>query len=86
MILDGATIENCYNTGDVIGSTSALDDPDDLGGVVGVTSNGSMLNCYNTGNVSGKNNVGGVVGSGGASVKNCYNTGDVSGEENAELH
>ena len=82
MILDGATIENCYNTGDVIGSTSALDDPDDLGGVVGVINNGSMLNCYNTGDVSGKNNVGGVVGSSGASVSNCYNTGNVSGEEN----
>ncbi|MCI8595066.1 MAG: hypothetical protein HFF09_07450, partial [Oscillospiraceae bacterium] len=47
------------------------------GSVVG-ESRGRVTGCYNTATVSGKNNVGGVVGSG--SATNCYNEGGVSGE------
>ncbi len=61
------SVTNCYNTGEVTGSTS--------GGVVGYNQSGTVENCYNTGTVSGSDYVGGVVGSNSGSVTNCYNTG-----------
>jgi hypothetical protein len=74
-ILSNGTVENCYNTGTVIGIYIIV------GGVVG-TSNGTVENCYNTGTVIGIDAiVGGVVGSnvGDGTVASCYNTGSVSG-------
>ena len=68
------TVENCYNTGTVNGSSN-------IGCLVG-KNNGNVKNCYNTGNVSGSSNVGGVVGYNYEVVKNCYNTGNVSGSSN----
>ena len=66
------SVTNCYNTGEVTGSTS--------GGVVGYNQSGTVENCYNTGTVSGSDYVGGVVGSNSGSVKNCYflKTADVN--------
>ena len=71
----GATVSNCYNTGQVNGGGY-------VGGVVGENS-GSVINCTNTntGTVTGTDDhVGGVVGSNNnGSVENCYNTGNISG-------
>ncbi len=66
----GASVTNCYNTGEVSGG-------EDVGGVVGYNISSTVENCYNTGNVSGGSK-GGVVGYnavtqlGGSSVTNCY--------------
>lgn len=82
---NSASVENCYNTGIVNGTS------DNVGGVVGYLYAGSegrratATNCYNTGTVSGNYGVGGVVGSstatdsGSSGVENCYNTGAVRG-------
>ena len=70
---NSCTVENCYNTGAVSGSSS-------IGGVVG-QNDGTMKNCYNTGVVTltgGGNNTGGVVSINFGTVENCYNTGDVT--------
>ena len=66
------SVTNCYNTGEVTGSTS--------GGVVGYNQSGTVENCYNTGTVSGSDYVGGVVGSNSGTVENCYflKTADVN--------
>ncbi len=72
------TITNCYNTGDVTGSSK-------VGGVVGFAhaypGTITITNCYNTGTVSGSGeSVGGVVGyTFNTTITNCYNTGTVSG-------
>ena len=67
------TVTNCYNTGNVAGSSR-------VGGVCG-WNDGTVTNCYNTGNVTGNNYyVGGVCGyNSGGPVSNCYNTGKVTG-------
>jgi len=62
------TVENCYNTGTVNGSSN-------IGGLVG-KNNGNVKNCYNTGNVSGSSNVGEVVGYNTDTVTNCYYLAD----------
>ena len=65
-----ATITDCYNTGDVQGSSC-------VGGVVGWCDNVKF--CYNDGNIHG-GVAGGVVGVGvDVSIQSCYNTGDVQG-------
>ena len=74
---NGGTVNNCYNSGTVSGSSQ-------VGGVVGYLNNGTVQSCYNTGAVSGSdevgNHVGGVVGSNDyGTVRNCYNTGTVTG-------
>lgn len=76
--IDSGTIENCYNTGIVIGR-------DNVGGVCGFVSNASctISNCYNTGVVTATQTsyapfVGGVCGLSWGTIENCYNTGDVS--------
>ena len=72
---DYSTITNCYNTGDVTGSSNYV------GGVVGYASSSTVTNCYNTGDVTRSSNyVGGVVGDASYStITNCYNTGAVDG-------
>ena len=76
------TIENCYNTGEVSGTSEygfAY-----AGGVCGFNG-GTIENCYNTGDVSGTSEygfayAGGVCGLNDyGTIENCYNTGDVSG-------
>ncbi|MFO7792711.1 MAG: GLUG motif-containing protein, partial [Candidatus Saliniplasma sp.] len=78
---NGATVENCYATGEVIG-------PDDynisehVGGLIGVNSNGaSVSNSYTVCNVSGVDNIGGLIGyqrNDGVSY-NSYAMGNVNG-------
>ena len=83
-----ATIENCYNTGTIIGSA------DEVGGVCGCNyadseRTSTIKNCYNTGMVSssssGEYSFGGVCGknyansNSTATIESSYNTGTVSG-------
>ncbi|MCR5560643.1 MAG: DUF1735 domain-containing protein [Bacteroidales bacterium] len=83
-ITDGATIENCYATGDVQGTKHYG------GGLIGVAGgdNGTVTinRCYATGNVTmatGSNwaHAGGLVGSAGGNttinISNCYATGKI---------
>lgn len=82
------TIENCYNTGTIIGSA------DEVGGVCGCNyadseRTSTIKNCYNTGMVSssssGDYSFGGVCGknyansNSTATIESSYNTGTVSG-------
>ena len=70
----GAIVENCYNTGDVIGETQ------EIGGIIGLKIGGSITDCYNTGDVTGSNEVGGIAGyNSGGSTTNCYSAGNVIG-------
>ena len=70
------TITNCYNTGNVSGSSGFV------GGVSGYNYTGSITNCYNAGSVSGNGNVGGVTGINyTGSITDCYNIGSVSGSD-----
>ena len=70
------TITNCYNTGNVSGSSGFV------GGVSGYNSKGTIINSYNAGSVSGLEYVGGVSGINyTGSITDCYNIGSVSGSE-----
>ena len=77
------TIENCYNTGDVSGTSEYGFVY--AGGVCGLNDYGTIENCYNTGDVSGTSSygfayAGGVCGLNDyGTIENCYNTGEVSG-------
>ena len=79
------TIENCYNTGDVSGTSEYGFVY--AGGVCGCNDFGTIQNCYNTGDVSGTGTrtdasgyAGGVCGCNDyGTIENCYNTGEVSG-------
>jgi uncharacterized repeat protein (TIGR02543 family) len=70
----GGSIDNCYSTGDVSGTSG-------VGGIAGVVDNSSIDNCYSTGAVSGTSGVGGIAGvvNNSSSIENCYSTGAVSG-------
>ena len=68
-------ITNSYNTGNLSGPVSYM------AGLVGVSSpynnESYMENCYNTGDIDGKDNVGGLVGTG-PKINKSYNTGKVT--------
>jgi len=73
--LNYGTIENCYITGTVTGSSH-------VGGIVGYNE-GAVQNCYATCSVTGiKDIVGGIVGSNLGTVTKCYATGYVGGSNN----
>ena len=81
-----ATIEECYNTGNIEGTYNT-------GGIVGQTGQIDetdvviVKNCYNTGKVTANERVGGIIGSlntgAKTEVSNCYNVGNVIGETKA---
>ena len=81
MLAAGSELIDCYNTADVVSSSSS-----NVGGVAGQQGcrNGyvaRMVRCYNTGNVSAVGQyVGGVVGDtdDGCYYEDCYNAGDVT--------
>lgn len=81
MLAAGSELIDCYNTADVVSSSSS-----NVGGVAGQQGcrNGyvaRMVRCYNTGNVSAVGQyVGGVVGDTdeGCYYEDCYNAGDVT--------
>lgn len=62
----GTTIENCYNTGEVNGSSRT-------GGIVGHLNNGSISYCYNIGKITGKNK-GGIYSFFSGTILNCFYT------------
>jgi hypothetical protein len=66
----GATISNCYASGEVSAVNSIS------GGFAGSNKNYISM-CYATGNVSGDNNVGGLVGVNGGQISTCYAAGYV---------
>ena len=74
-------ISNCYNSAQVVGSSSSV------GGIVGYANYVVMTNCYNTADVSGSSYVGGLIGqfnysgtgSNTCEIEGCYNTGNISG-------
>jgi hypothetical protein len=68
------TIENCFSSSKVTGSTYAA------GGLVGANG-GNIQNCYATGAVTGVENVGGLAGwnNSDGGIRYCYATGAVSG-------
>ena len=77
--LEGGSITNCGNSGDLpaTGASGCV------GGIVGCTSTGQISTCYNTGEITGGSNarVGGIVGfsDGSPSISDCYNVGAVHG-------
>lgn len=77
--LEGGSITNCGNSGDL----PAIWANGCVGGIVGFTSAGQISTCYNTGKVTGASNadVGGIVGlfKSSFSISDCYNVGDVHG-------
>lgn len=79
-LYEGSILTDCYNTGDIVSTTS-----NDVGGVAGKQASASgyvasMIRCYNTGNVSSNGQyTGGVVGDNDDETyyEDCYNTGNV---------
>ena len=65
-----STIVACYTTGSVSGGNS-------IGGLVGVSIQGSISTSYSTAYVNGVSNVGGLIGGAGISITNSYATGRV---------
>jgi len=67
-----ATISNSYSTGSVTGN-------EEVGGLVGDNSLGTLRNCYSIARVTGEDIVGGLVGFSGGAVSNSYSSGNVTG-------
>ena len=78
---DGAKIYNSHATGDVEGGNN-------VGGLVGIATHGTVENCYAIGDVSGTYRIGGLIGFTNGSgihqrsyIINCFALGDVAGDE-----
>ena len=89
---DELTIENCYNSGDIIATYTTEDGSSYAAGIVGGGSGNeivSIKNCYNTGDINSPNSrfMAGIFGKDESSsgpksdkkIENCYNTGDFIG-------
>ncbi len=71
-----SSIVDCYNSGDIMGSTFSSS----IGGVCGEMNDGNLLRNGNTGDITGNADVGGICGSAKGTegyIKDCYNTGDI---------
>jgi hypothetical protein len=91
-VMDGGTVNNCYNTGSIDGCADVIR----IGGIIGQTlSAATVSNCYNTAAISIRELpanepvsewggirgywLGGIVGMGdGSSISQCYNTGELA--------
>lgn len=85
------TITNCYVTGTISASASAIETYAYVGGIAGYNE-GTITNCYNAGTISGTTStsyyqyggshgntyVGGIIGYNKNIVTDCYNIGNVS--------
>ena len=87
--VDGGTIQNLGADGTIKtgenfvheNGGAVIDGGCEIGGIVGLAYNSSIINCYNNTNISGTMFIGGIAGEFfGGSITNCYNTGDISGE------
>jgi len=68
--LIGATVQNCYFSGNISGYEYT-------GGIVGLNG-GTVQNCYFTGNISYSDyGGGGIVGYNVGTIQNCYSTGNI---------
>ncbi|MGN0382812.1 MAG: GLUG motif-containing protein, partial [Eubacterium sp.] len=71
-----ASVKNCSNKGNVTGTGNQV------GGVSGKLTSGSLETSYNIGEVQGSSYVGGVCGyqyGSSSNIDSCYNTGNVTG-------
>ncbi len=77
-------VNQSYNSGSIqsIGRNEESGNSN-VGGIVGLSSGGSIIDCYNIGTITGiNNNVGGIIGLNRGTLENSYNTGVVSGSVN----
>ncbi|MCD8332160.1 MAG: bacterial Ig-like domain-containing protein, partial [Oscillospiraceae bacterium] len=73
--VSAATIANCQNSADVVGSSSSV------GGIVGsgiASATYTIYACSNTGTISGNYSVGGIAGQYAPTIEYCYNTGTIT--------
>lgn len=69
-----SSISDCYNTGNITGTSNN-------GGIVGnLQGKSTVTNCYSIGNLIGGTKIGDICGFNGTSVENCYYTTVVCGE------
>lgn len=76
-------IIDCYNEGNMIGTSSAAGVINTLGNY---STNGDIVvkNCYNTGDITGRSHIGGVVGElANGIIEECYNVGNITSEYSA---
>ena len=73
------TIENCWNSADITGST---EDGIYVGGICGY-STGTISGCLNMGDITANSFIGGICGNTaqGTRISNCFNSGSVTGKE-----
>ena len=69
-----ADVINCFATGDASGYAT------NMGGLIGLATNGNIVNCYANGNVQGAYWCAGLIGQTlNTTLSNCYATGDIEG-------
>lgn len=73
------TIENCWNSADITGSTEG---GIYVGGICGY-STGTISGCLNTGDITANSFIGGICGNTNrdTQISNCFNSGSVTGKE-----
>ena len=73
------TIENCWNSADITGSTEG---GKYVGGICGY-STGTISGCLNMGNITANSFIGGICGNTakGTQISNCFNSGSITGKE-----
>lgn len=79
-ITESGQVNLCYATGDVSGNGA---DNEDIGGLVGYITGGSISSSFATGYISGDLDTGGLVGQNGGTISNCYASGYVNAAEAA---
>ncbi|MCL2082513.1 MAG: hypothetical protein FWH04_04665 [Oscillospiraceae bacterium] len=82
----GASVTNCYNTGNVYAFSSGSSC---AGGIAGIPAYSTISDCYNTGNVyasSSSTYAGGIAGHWAHSIVNCFNTGNVSASASGDSY
>ncbi len=80
-----SNIENCYNTGNIIGTGQYINGEIDIGGIAGSIMGNTINNCYNIGNIKTNTSytvIGGIIGyysySSTTTMNRCINTGTIS--------
>ena len=74
------TVTDCHNHSNITASSS-----DDIGGILGYATVGTVSHCSNDGKINGANYVAGIIGQFNgkeANVTNCVNTGDITASSN----
>ncbi len=73
------TIENCWNSADITGSTEG---GKYVGGICGY-STGTIYGCLNMGDITANSYIGGICGNTDrdTQIRNCFNSGSITGKE-----